>query len=190
MTIRFPQPATRLACSAAFAALVLAAPTMTAQTASPGEPSKARLMTLDIGGMDSGTQACTDFYQYANGGWLTSNPIPSDRPRWGTFDELFQRNQNDLRATLERLAADRSAPEGSEERKLGDFYASCMDEAAIETNNLKPIEPDCGPKSGGCRRRGSASYSRSARKRTGRTRRRSSRPPSREGSGCRTATIT
>ena len=142
MTIRFPQPATRLACSAAFAALVLAAPTVTAQTASPGEPAKARLMTLDIGGMNSGTQACTDFYQYANGGWLTSNPIPSDRPRWGTFDELFQRNQNDLRATLERLAADRSAPEGSEERKLGDFYASCMDEAAIETNNLKPIEPE------------------------------------------------
>ena len=142
MTIRLPHPATRLACAAAFAALVLAAPSVTAQMASPGEPAKARLLTLDVGGMDSGAQACTDFYQYANGGWLTAHPIPSDRPRWGTFDELFQRNQNDLRAILERLAADRSAAEGSEERKLGDFYASCMDEAAIETNNLKPIEPE------------------------------------------------
>ncbi len=108
----------------------------------PGEPSRARLTTLDVGGMDSGTQACTDFYQYANGGWLKSNPIPADRPRWATFDELYQRNQNDLRAILEKLAADRTAAEGSDERKLGDFYASCMDEAAIEANRLKPIEPE------------------------------------------------
>jgi putative endopeptidase len=142
MTIRFTHPATRLACAAAFAALVFGASNATAQTASPGEPSKARLTTLDVGAMDSGTAACTDFYQYANGGWLTAHPIPSDRPRWGTFDELFQRNQNDLREILERLAADRSSAEGSEERKLGDFYASCMDEAAIETKGLSPIEPE------------------------------------------------
>ncbi|HEX5134077.1 MAG TPA: M13 family metallopeptidase, partial [Thermoanaerobaculia bacterium] len=111
-------------------------------TAAPGEPGKARLTTLDVAGMDSGSPACTDFYQYANGGWLSSNPIPADRPRWATFDELYQRNQNDLRAILEKLAADRTAAEGSEERKLGDFYASCMDEAAIEANRLKPIEPE------------------------------------------------
>jgi putative endopeptidase len=110
--------------------------------ASPGEPSKARLTTLDVAGMDTGAQACTDFYEYSNGEWLSSHPIPADRPRWGTFDELYQRNQNDLRDILEKLAADQSAPAGSEERKLGDFYSSCMDEAAIETNGLKPTEPE------------------------------------------------
>lgn len=132
----------RLASAIAVTALLLTASSATAQQASPGEPAKARLTTLDVGGMDSGAQACADFYQYANGGWLSSNPIPSDRPRWATFDELFQRNQNDLRAILEKLAADRSAAEGSEERKLGDFYATCMDEPAIEAKGLTPLEPE------------------------------------------------
>ncbi len=91
--------------------------------------------------MDTGAEACVDFYQYADGGWL-KNPIPADRPRWGTFDELRQRNLEDLHAILERLAADKSAPTGSEERKLGDFYGACMDEAAIETNGLAPITPE------------------------------------------------
>lgn len=106
----------------------------------PAPPSRPR--TLDVADMDTGAQACVDFYQYADGGWLQKNPIPADRPRWGTFDELRQRNQEDLRTTLERLAADRSAPAGSEERKLGDFYGACMDEAAIEAKGTAPIEPE------------------------------------------------
>jgi putative endopeptidase len=109
----------------------------------PSKPSGAPLAkTLDVAGMDTTAEACTDFYQYADGKWLASNPIPSDRPRWGTFDELRQRNQNDLRDTLERLAADKSAAAGSEERKLGDFYGACMDEAAIEAKGLAPVEPE------------------------------------------------
>jgi predicted metalloendopeptidase len=92
--------------------------------------------------MDTGANACVDFYQYADGGWLEKNPIPADRPRWGTFDELRQRNQNDLRDILERLAADKAAPAGSEERKLGDYYGACMDEAAIEQKGVAPIEPE------------------------------------------------
>src|SRR5437867_3643533 len=108
----------------------------------PGEPAKARLTTLDVAGMDAGARACTDFYQYANGGWLATHPIPSDRPRWGTFDELHQRNQNDLREILEKLAADSSTAEGSEERKLGDFHGACMDEAVIEAKGLAPIGPE------------------------------------------------
>src|ERR1700720_4190606 len=118
----------------AAAALVLGA----SPTPQPQAPAK----TLDVAGMDTSAQACTDFYQYSDGKWLASNPIPSDRPRWWTFDELRQRNQNDLRDTLERLAAKKSSPAGSEERKLGDFYGACMDEAAIEAKGIAPIEPE------------------------------------------------
>ena len=92
--------------------------------------------------MDPKAEACTDFYQYAVGGWLEKNPIPSDRPRWGSFDELRQRNLDSLRKILEGLAADKSSPAGSDERKLGDFYGACMDEAAIEAAGIKPIEPE------------------------------------------------
>ena len=105
-------------------------------------PEKAPPKTLDVAGMDPSVAACTDFYQHANGQWLASHPIPADRPRWGGFDELRQRNQNDLRDILERLAADKSAPKGSDERKLGDFYASCMDEAGIERAGITPIQPE------------------------------------------------
>jgi putative endopeptidase len=142
MPVDFTRPMTRLISAVAFAGLFAGATAARAQQAAPGEPAKARLTSLDVAGMDNGAQACTDFYQYANGGWLATHPIPSDRPRWGTFDELFQRNQNDLREILERLAADSSAPAGSEERKLGDFYAACMDEPAIEAKGLSAIEPE------------------------------------------------
>ncbi len=102
-------------------------------------PPPAR--SLAVADMDPKAEACTDFYQYAVGGWLEKNPIPSDRPRWGSFDELRQRNLDSLRKILEGLAADKSSPAGSDERKLGDFYGACMDEAAIEASGIKPIEP-------------------------------------------------
>jgi predicted metalloendopeptidase len=106
-------------------------------------PETPRLKTLDLTGLDPSAQACTDFYQYDNGGWLAKNPMPADRPRWGTFDELRLRNQTDLHDILERLAANRaSASAGSDEKKLGAFYGACMDEAAIELAGLTPIRPD------------------------------------------------
>jgi predicted metalloendopeptidase len=101
-----------------------------------------RLKTLDLAAMDSSAEACTDFYKYADGKWLDQNPIPSDRPRWGTFDELRQRNMDDQRTILERLAADKTAAPGSEERKLGDFYGACMDEAQVEKAGIQPIQAE------------------------------------------------
>src|SRR5262249_53251326 len=131
----------RLLSAAALGLMVLGASPEAPETTQTS-PSPARTRTLDVADMDAGANACVDFYQYADGGWLEKNPIPSDRPRWGTFDELRQRNQNDLRDILERLAADKTAPAGSEERKLGDFYGACMDEAAIEQRGTAPIEPE------------------------------------------------
>jgi predicted metalloendopeptidase len=113
-----------------------------AAPASSGAPGKGLEHTLDVTGLDASTGACIDFYQYADGAWLEKHPIPSDRPRWGSSDELRQRNESDLREILERLASDPSAAAGSEEKKLGDFYGACMDEAAIEAKGLSPISAE------------------------------------------------
>jgi putative endopeptidase len=91
--------------------------------------------------MDTSASACRDFYHYAVGGWLKKNPVPADYPSWGAFDELAERNREALHQILERLARI-PGPAGSDERKLGDFYGSCMDEAAIEGQGIKPLAPE------------------------------------------------
>lgn len=92
--------------------------------------------------MDATANACVNFYQYAAGGWLKKNPVPADYPSWGSFNELDERNREVLHQILERLAKEPAAPAGSEEQKLGDFYASCMDEAAIEAQGIQPLAPE------------------------------------------------
>ncbi|MEW6280408.1 MAG: M13 family metallopeptidase, partial [Candidatus Eremiobacterota bacterium] len=95
---------------------------------------------FDRSDLDPGVSPCVDFYQYANGGWMKKNPIPSDRPRWGTFNALYDRNQGILKAILEECAADSQAAPGSLERKLGDFYASGMDVAGLNAAGSKPLD--------------------------------------------------
>jgi predicted metalloendopeptidase len=96
---------------------------------------------IDPTDMDRAAKPCQDFYQYADGGWRAKNPIPAEFPSWGTFNELAERNRGSLRKILEKLAAEKHEP-GSEEQKLGDFYASCMDEPAVEAAGAKPLETD------------------------------------------------
>ena len=106
--------------------------------ASPGW-RQAASATLDVEGMDPAAAACTDFYQYADGKLARGEPDSARTgPAGAPFDELRQRNQNDLREILEKLAADKSSAPGSDERKLGDFYGACMDEAGIETAGVAP----------------------------------------------------
>jgi predicted metalloendopeptidase len=90
--------------------------------------------------MDRSAPPCGDFYRYADGGWLKKNPIPADYPSWGAFNELDERNREILHQTLEKLVAGQPAASGSEERKLADFYASCMDEPAIEAAGIAPLQ--------------------------------------------------
>ena len=70
------------------------------------------------------------------GGWMKNNPIPADRPSWSTGAELQEKNLAALRQIAESSASAKAAP-GSNEQKVGDFYASCMDTAAIEWAGLK-----------------------------------------------------
>jgi putative endopeptidase len=97
---------------------------------------------FDVAGMDTSAAACNDFYQYANGGWLKANPIPAAYPAWGVANVLNEKNRDVLHEILEAAAKNSAAKKGSNEQKVGDYYASCMDEAKIETEGLKPIQAE------------------------------------------------
>jgi putative endopeptidase len=121
------------------AALILAA-ALSAQTATtaPAESSHG----IDRQAMDPSASPCRDFFEYADGGWIKTHPVPPEYSRWGTFNELQDRNQEVLRGILEKAAKMSDALPGSDERKIGDYYSSCMDEPAIEAAGAKPLEPE------------------------------------------------
>ncbi|HYG63215.1 MAG TPA: M13 family metallopeptidase [Thermoanaerobaculia bacterium] len=100
-----------------------------------------RLVVFDPTNMDTTADPCQDFYQYACGGWNRRNPLPADRSTFSTFSQLGERNELILRDLLEKAAA--PAPgRGAVEKKIGDYYASCMDEKAIEAKGIAPIQAD------------------------------------------------
>ena len=132
----------RLICAFAFVSLPLASALVLAQPPAPraAAPSAAAASTsgLDLAGLNRAVDPCTDFYQFACGGWLAANAIPADQARWGAFDALQERNNEVLRKVLESAAS--GADPAS--RKIGDYYASCMDEAAIERKGAAPLDAD------------------------------------------------
>jgi len=93
----------------------------------------------DRASLDPNTAACTDFYQYANGGWMAANPIPAAYSSWGVANLLDEHNRELLHEILEAAAKNTKAPKGSSEQKVGDYYATCMDETKIEADGLKPL---------------------------------------------------
>ena len=96
---------------------------------------------FDPSAIDPKADPCVDFYQYACGAWMANNPIPGDQSRWGRFDALQERN----REILHKMLEDASAPQpgrGAIERKMGDYYAACMNEAAIDAKGAAPLQPD------------------------------------------------
>jgi endothelin-converting enzyme/putative endopeptidase len=94
--------------------------------------------------LDKSIDPCNDFYAYACGKWMAQNPVPADRSRWGRFNELEERGEYMVRDILEKAShdrPDRSPSEHPPEQKIGDYYASCMDESAIEKAGAKPLDP-------------------------------------------------
>lgn len=100
----------------------------------------AQSKAFDTSRMDTSADACTDFFQYANGSWVRDTQIPAAYSRWGTFNILADNNQNILKEVLEN-AEKTKAEKGSAGQLTGDFFASCMDEAAIEKAGSKPLKP-------------------------------------------------
>ncbi len=93
---------------------------------------------LDVSAMDKSVDPCVDFYTYSCGGWTRKNPIPPDQSSWGTYGKLEDENRAQLRAILEEAARAKDTRDAVTQ-KIGDHYASCMDEAAIEKLGAKPL---------------------------------------------------
>src|ERR1041384_2766502 len=117
---------------------------LTPAAAAPQKPATPApdIHGFDPANLDRTAQACQDFNQFANGGWVAHNPIPPEYAQWGKFSELAEKNREVLRDILEAAAKNKNAKRGSLEQKVGDFYASCMDEQTIEAEGIKPIEPE------------------------------------------------
>ncbi|HTZ47395.1 MAG TPA: M13 family metallopeptidase [Verrucomicrobiae bacterium] len=118
---------------AALAALMLVSAQMPA-TAAGDTPSWG----FSLNNLDRTCKPCDNFFEFAMGNWMKTNPIPPEYSSWGTFTQLRDNNLTALRTILE-AAATAGAPVGSNQQKIGDFYASCMDTTAIEAAGLKPI---------------------------------------------------
>ena len=85
---------------------------------------------LDVTAMDKSVDPCVDFYAYACGGWQKKNPIPPDQSSWSVYSKLQDENRTLLRSILENAAVN-DPHRGPINQKIGDIYASCMDEAAV-----------------------------------------------------------
>ncbi|MDQ3200068.1 MAG: M13 family metallopeptidase, partial [Verrucomicrobiota bacterium] len=106
---------------------------------------------LNPANMDTSVKPQDDFFAYANGSWMKNNPIPPEYSRWGSFNELIEKNNEALREIAEK--ADKLAPQaageskiekaaGSEIQKVGDFYASGMNEEAINQAKAEPLQEE------------------------------------------------
>jgi putative endopeptidase len=102
-----------------------------------GQSPSSKQPVLDVTSMDTNVDPCTDFYTYSCGGWIKRNPIPPDQSRWGVYSKVEDDNKAELRSILERAAAETSRDAVTQ--KIGDYYASCMDEKAINAKGDKPL---------------------------------------------------
>ncbi len=128
-----------------FASLLLCGSIAFAQQSStfvsPGDAAPVApkpLHSFDVSAIDKSVDPCTDFYQYACGNWRRNNPIPPDQARWGTFNELAERNRYLLYTDLKQAADD---PKSALQKEYGDFFAACMNTDTVNALGDKPILP-------------------------------------------------
>lgn len=115
------------------------APAQTPAASAPGTQVSLAEVGLEPASLDRTADPCVDFYQFACGGWLQNHQIPADRARWARFSEIDLKNKAALQQLLEQAAANAGGDPASQ--KLGDYYASCMDEAAIAQAGTRAVKP-------------------------------------------------
>jgi putative endopeptidase len=142
--VRLGRPGTlaALAATALGVASHAAAQTSAPSTAPVRAAVRAQLpRPIDPANFDTTCAACTNFFEFANGGWLKKAAIPAAYSRWGSFEELSDQNTAVLREVIEASAAKKDAPLGSNDQKIGAYYRSCMDSAGAERAGLDPVRP-------------------------------------------------
>lgn len=126
--------------------LLLAAPAAVLLAACSGEPAAPPVKPtlgefgIDLTSADPAVKPGDDFFRYANGAWLSTFTIPEDKARYGSFDELREKSENDVKSIIDGFAANPPVA-GSNIAKAADFYASWMDEATIEARGTEPLKP-------------------------------------------------
>src|SRR5216110_323295 len=98
---------------------------------------------IDPKNMDTSVKPQDDFFLYANGAWIKRTEIPPEYTRWGSFNELIEHNNDALHDIAEKAQNTKVDPRlAPETEKVGDFYASGMDENTIESLRTKPLDAE------------------------------------------------
>ena len=140
----------RTLCSALIAGLfagfahtgaAVAHPAADASSATSATAGSAR-SGVDTGAMDSAVRPQDDFFRYSQGKWLKDVDIPNDRSSWGAFNIAADNVETQIRTLIEQAANDKNAKAGSDTQKMGDFYASYIDEARRNQLGLAPLKSE------------------------------------------------
>jgi len=114
----------------------------TSSASTPAKPKPKKSQSgIVMTNLDNSVKPSADFYQYACGGWMKNNPLPSEFARYGSFDVLAENNQKQLKELVTKLAGQKHNP-GTLEQKVGDLYLIGMDTVAIEKQGAQPIQAE------------------------------------------------
>jgi putative endopeptidase len=132
---------TRRAIGASSIALLAGCATGTTTTSTARTPAAIGAWGVDLAARDLTVDPGNDFFRYANGTWLANTPIPADRTRWGTFDMLREKADNDQRVIIEEVALAGGAP-GTIQQKIADYYNSFLNQEAIDGLGMTPVQAE------------------------------------------------
>ena len=125
-------------------ATALAASALCLSAQQPAAPQPLQAMpyspSLDVTSLDRTVDPCVDFYKFSCGGWLKNNPIPADQASWDVYAKLANDNQQFLWGILEEDA--KATNRTPVQQKVGDYFAACMNTAAIDALGDKPVQPE------------------------------------------------
>jgi endothelin-converting enzyme/putative endopeptidase len=97
---------------------------------------------IQLGDIDRKADPCSDFFQYANGGWRAQNPIPASMDRWSRRWQSGELNKEQLKTILDEVSNNKEWPKGTVEQLISDHYGACMDESRINALGIRADRAD------------------------------------------------